>query len=39
MTLLANPLLNIDSTAQSFWNKMSGLTEEERTGMSDILHP
>jgi exonuclease III len=39
MTLLADPSLDIDSTAQGFWNKMSSLTEEERTGMSDILHP
>lgn len=30
---------DIDSTAQAFWNKMSGLTEEERIGMSDILYP
>jgi len=32
-----HPSLDIDNTAQGFWNKMSGLTEEERTGMNDIL--
>jgi exonuclease III len=31
--------LDIDSTAQGFWNKMSGLSEEERAGMSNIVHP
>jgi len=37
MTLPADPSLDIESTPR-FWNKMSGLAEEERTGMSDILH-
>ena len=32
-------IIDIDNLAQGFWNKMSGLTEEERTGMNDILHP
>ena len=35
----AKPSLDIDSTAQGFWNKMSSLSEEERAGMSNIVHP
>lgn len=31
--------IDLDATAQIFWNKMSGLSEEERVGFGEILHP
>lgn len=30
---------DVDQVAQGFWNKMGGLSKEERADFNEILHP